>query len=70
MAEKARNDGCRRQIQDLKARLMQYVSPEDEKAIRKVRVYLAALERQLGICDRTDSWIDRLTQPVAGRRPT
>lgn len=65
--EKRNNDVVRRNLHDLKERVMKYIDPGNERALRKVRHYIAALDAQLKACDETDRVIDDLIRPV-GRR--
>lgn len=60
--EKKNNDIVRRNLIDFKERVLKYVDPGNEKAVAKVRHYIAALDEQLSICDRTDETIDALSR--------
>ncbi|CCN16703.1 putative uncharacterized protein flags: fragment [Bordetella bronchiseptica MO211] len=62
--EKRNNDTVRRNLNELKKRVRQYVDPSNEKAAAKVRHYIFALDEQLAICDQTDEFIDSLGRPT------
>ena len=51
------NDNLRRMILSLKGRLMTFVSPNNAQALKKAEHYIAALDAQLAMCDRTDEAI-------------
>lgn len=61
--EKASNDVVRKMLQDLKDKVLALAKPENEKATRKARHYVRALDQQLAVCDKTDHAIDVLMQP-------
>jgi len=57
----------RKRLLNLKERVLQYVHPDNEPAMAKARHYIAALDAQLAVCDKTDAVIDRLDQPIGQR---
>lgn len=65
--ERGSNDVVRQRLVRTKSDLMRYIDPTNERAVRKVRHYIAALDEQLTNCDRTDKFIDDLCRPI-GRR--
>jgi hypothetical protein len=62
--EKRSNNNLRETIHKLKQRVLTYVDKDNERAMAKAGHYIAALDEQLAVCDRTDQMIDRLTQPI------
>ena len=58
--ELAANQRVREGIGTLKGRVLAMVDKNNERAMRKVRHYIRALDRQLEICDRTDEVIRKL----------
>lgn len=62
--EKAQNDVVRRNLIKLKEAVMRYVDSDNERALRKARHYIAALDDQLKVCDGTDKFIDGLQRPL------
>lgn len=67
--EKKQNEVVRRSIRKLIDRVNVGVAASNDRAIRKTRHYVAALEKQLKACDRTDELIDALSRPVGRRKP-
>lgn len=65
--EKRQNDIVRQNIRKLIERVGANVDSANDAALRKTRHYVAALEKQLVACDRTDEAIDALSRPI-GRR--
>jgi len=66
--EKGANQNVRKGLINLKARVMEHVDRTNEKALQKTRHYIAALDHQLVVCDRTDEMIDRLERPSPNTR--
>jgi hypothetical protein len=66
--QKRGNENVRARIRMLIGKVMERVDPSNGPALRKTRHYVAALERQLVVCDRTDEMIDRLERPGGARR--
>lgn len=62
------NDVVRSNIHLLKSRIEVRVDPSNPKAVKKARHYLAMLDQQLAVCDRTDEVINSLCRPVFSRR--
>ena len=67
--EKSSNENLRKSIIGFKERILMHVAPDNELAMAKVSHYVAALDAQLTVCDKTDAMIDRLTQPIGLPRP-
>lgn len=65
--EKKNNNVYRNNLTSLKMRVMEHVDPANVKAMAKARHYIAALDEQLVVCDKTDEFIDDLVKPF-GRR--
>jgi len=65
--EKRSNDNVRKGLIRMKADIEKYVDHNNARAVQKSQHYIAALDAQLAICDRTDEMIDQLGQPL-GRR--
>jgi len=65
--EKQQNEIVRQSIRNLIGRVSANVDRANDAAMRKTRHYVAALEKQLVACDRTDEAIDALSRPI-GRR--
>jgi hypothetical protein len=61
--EKMANDNMRKLLMSFKDRVVNYVDPNNKKAMNKATHYIEALEEQIAICDRTDEMIDTLCQP-------
>ena len=59
--EKKSNDVVRTWLSDFKKKIMENVDQNNKKAIKKAEHYLAALDEQLKICDKTDEAIDSLS---------
>jgi hypothetical protein len=55
-------------VSTVKDRVQSLVAPTNASAVAKAAHYLSALDAQLEVCDRTDEFIDILTQPIGGRR--
>lgn len=69
--EKVSNDSIRTELHRLRARVMSFANAGDERAVRKTKHYISAIERQLRACDSTDQMIDAFLQPLPrgdGRR--
>ena len=58
--ERRSNQNTRAMINRLKERVDTYVDKSNESAAQKASHYIAALDAQLEICDRTDEFIDML----------
>lgn len=66
--EKRSVQNVRTMLAEVKAKVGTFVDPSDSSAVSKSAHYIAALDRQLEVCDRTDEIIDRLAAPFpAGR---
>lgn len=65
--EKVSNNVMRNNLQGLKSKLMKYVDSSNKSAVLKVEHYLAAIDEQLAICDKTDEMIDVLCSPFPRR---
>ncbi len=65
--EKRSNDNLRKRIMTLIDKVTAGVEPSNTAALGKTRHYIAALVKQIEVCDQTDVMIDRLSQPI-GRR--
>jgi hypothetical protein len=61
--EKCSVQNVRAMLADVKAKVGSFVDPLDSSAAGKLRHYIAALDKQLEVCDRTDEIIDRLASP-------
>lgn len=61
--ERVSNNNVRTWIHNMKAQLLKYVPAGKERALRKAEHYIAALDVQLEICDRTDDFLDSVKQP-------
>jgi hypothetical protein len=59
--EKQSVENVRKMLADVKAKVGTFVDPSDPSAISKLRHYVAALDRQLEVCNRTDEIIGRLS---------
>ena len=53
----------RMMLVDVRKKLDEFVDRSDPSAVSKAGHYIAALNRQLEVCDRTDEVIDRLASP-------
>ena len=62
--EKKSNDNLRCSIRALKERVLAHIDESNERAMAKARHYIAALDEQLSLCDKTDAMIDRLVAPL------
>lgn len=65
--QKAANDRVRNRIQRYRDAIANQPGAQAGKAALKIRHYLAALDAQLEVADRTDEMIDALLSPVAPR---
>lgn len=61
------NSVVRSNIRTLKQRVEERVDPQNANAVQKARHYLAMLDEQLAVCDRTDEMIDTLSRPFPAR---
>lgn len=66
--EKKSNDVVRTWILDFKEKIMKNVDQGNEKAIKKAEHYLAALDEQLEICNKTDEAINSLSSTFPRKR--
>jgi hypothetical protein len=66
--EKENNNNVRKNLIMLKERVLGFVDESNEKAMKKVRHYLRALDAQLVQCDETDEMIDKLCSALPLRR--
>lgn len=58
--ERNSNDKLRQGLHHLKEQVLRYVDPSNPRAVSKAQHYIAALVRQMDICDSTDQIIDAL----------
>lgn len=58
--EKQSVENVRKMLADVGAKVGNFIDPSDPSAVSKLQHYIAALDRQLEVCDRTDEIIDRL----------
>jgi hypothetical protein len=66
--EKRSVQNVRTMLGEVKAKVGTFVDPSDSSAVSKSAHYIAALDRQLEVCDRTDEIIDRLAAPFPAKR--
>jgi len=66
--EKESNDKMRNRLISLKERVMNFVDPENERAVNKAKHYIHALNEQLLVCNRTDEFINALCLPFPAKR--
>lgn len=66
--QKASNENLRIWLRSLRERILSYVDRSNPKAVTKSEHYIAALDAQLMICDRTDEVIEALRRPFPGNR--
>jgi hypothetical protein len=67
--EKDVNNILRQRLRTLRARVMALVDRNKASAVEKMEHYVAALDEQLAVCDRTDDAIDSLSQPLFTGNP-
>jgi hypothetical protein len=61
--EKRSNRNTRLMIENLKKRVMAFVDQSNPNAVSKAEHYIAALDAQIEVCERTDEIIDMLSSP-------
>ncbi len=61
--EKRCNNNVRQWIENFKQRVMVLVHQSNPNAMRKAEHYIAALDAQLEVCERTDKMIHKLNSP-------
>jgi hypothetical protein len=66
--QKKSNQNLRISLQTMKEKMMKYIDRSNPSAVLKSEHYVAALDAQLKICDRTDQLIDALCRPFPSRR--
>lgn len=66
--EKHSNQNLRLSIERFKERIMLFVDQSNPDAVSKAEHYIAALDAQLAMCDRTDEIIDELNSPYPAHR--
>jgi len=66
--EKRSNKNVRLWIENFKERVMVLVDQTSPNAVSKVEHYVAALDAQLEVCERTDKMIDMLNSPYPSSR--
>ncbi len=66
--EKQSNQVLRSLIEEFKERVMSFVDHTNPDAVQKTKHYVAALNAQLEVCDKTDEMIDALFTPFPARR--
>ena len=62
--ERQENNKVRQLLDDLKGRIMTYVDKNNPGAVRKAEHYLAALDAQRDVCDKTDEFLQRFRSPA------
>lgn len=67
--ERRSNDNIRRMLQRTRERVLSMVHGAGEKAAQKAGHYVAALDAQLAICDKTDAFIATLAAPFPKPQP-
>lgn len=67
--EKQSNSNVRKLLGDFRIAVLQFVDQGNPKALAKAAHYVAALDAQLAICDRTDEFLDQLTKPLLPQKP-
>jgi hypothetical protein len=65
--QKTSNQNIRRWIEQMKEGIARHVDRANQNAARKSEQYIAALNKQLAVCDKTDRFIDGLIRPFPGR---
>ena len=66
--EKENVENLRKEINELKEKVLKFIDGKSELAMKKTKYYLEALDRQLLVCDQTDQHIDMLASPLGYRR--
>jgi len=66
--EKIANERMRSSLEKLKERIMEFVDKSNASAVKKAEHYIAALDAQLVVCDKTNKMIDMLDSPVPSRK--
>jgi hypothetical protein len=66
--EKHSNKNMRLWIENFKERVMSLVDQSNPNAVSKAEHYIAALDAQLEVCERTDEMIDMLNSPYPSGR--
>jgi hypothetical protein len=66
--QKKSNDNLRVWLHSLRERILYHLDRNNAKAVMKTEHYIAALDAQFEICDRTDHLIDALGRPFPGPR--
>jgi hypothetical protein len=66
--EKRSNQNIRLMIKNFKERIMAVVDQSNPDAVSKAEHYIAALDAQLAVCERTDEMIDILNSPFPQSR--
>lgn len=61
------NENMRKQIILLKDRLSAHVDPSNDRAVKKLRHYIKALDSQVTVCDQTEDMIRDLCRPLPSR---
>lgn len=64
--QKTSNHNLRVRLGTMKTQMLKYIDRSNPSAIRKSEHYLAALDTQLEVCDRTDRLIEGLSRPFPG----
>jgi hypothetical protein len=62
--ERRENNKVRQLIDDLKVLIMTYVDKNNPRAVLKAEHYLAALEAQRDVCDKTDEFLHLFSTPA------
>ncbi len=60
--ERTSNSTMRKMLHMMRRNILKHVDSANAKAVRKAEHYIAALDRQLAICDHTDELLDKLNQ--------
>lgn len=66
--ERRSNQNLRAMIHLMKERVRLFVDANNASALAKAAHYLAALDTQLQVCDKTDEFIETLERPFSSRR--
>ncbi len=66
--ERRSNQNLRDMLNRVKERVDAYVDKSNQRAVQKASHYIAALDAQLEVCDRTDEFIAMLKTPFPARK--
>lgn len=62
--EKAKNNKVRTIIRMMKEKISPYMISANPRTVKKTEHYVAALDAQLSVCDKTDAMIDTFNRPL------